>query len=133
MKVGMFDHIEDGDRPLAQLFDERLQFIEAAEAAGIYSLQLAEHHQTPLNMVPVPGVLSEAVVRASTVALEKLPQRPAFIYTSQPSRGPALARISIQKSQGEATRLKEALSAQNNRELGEKSFDYAYSNLVEED
>ncbi len=44
MKVGIFDHIEDGERPLAQLFDERLQFIEAAEAAGIYSLQLAEHH-----------------------------------------------------------------------------------------
>ncbi len=41
MKVGMFDHIEDGERPLAQLFDERLQLIEAAEAAGIYSLQLA--------------------------------------------------------------------------------------------
>src|ERR1700728_779550 len=65
MKVGIFDHIEDGERPLAQLFDERLQFIEAAEAAGIYSLQLAEHHQTPLNMVPVPGVFLGAAARAT--------------------------------------------------------------------
>src|ERR1700742_2527261 len=65
MKIGMFDHIEDGERPVAQLFDERLQFIEAAEAAGIYSLQLAEHHATPLNMVPVPGVFLGAVARAT--------------------------------------------------------------------
>jgi alkanesulfonate monooxygenase SsuD/methylene tetrahydromethanopterin reductase-like flavin-dependent oxidoreductase (luciferase family) len=66
MKIGMFDHIEDGERPLAQLFDERLKLIETAEAAGIYSLQLAEHHQTPLNMVPVPGVFLGAVARATT-------------------------------------------------------------------
>src|ERR1700733_5118002 len=66
MKVGIFDHIEDGERPLAQLFDERLKLIAAAEAAGIYSLQLAEHHQTPLNMVPVPGVFLGAVARATT-------------------------------------------------------------------
>ncbi len=65
MKIGMFDHIEDGERPLAQLFDERLKLIEAAEAAGVYSLQLAEHHQTPLNMVPVPGVFLGAVARAT--------------------------------------------------------------------
>src|ERR1700744_164006 len=65
MKIGMFDHIEDGERPLAQLFDERLKLIAAAEAAGVYSLQLAEHHQTPLNIVPVPGVFLGAVARAT--------------------------------------------------------------------
>ena len=56
MKIGLFDHIEDGERPLTTLFDERLQFAEAADAAGIYCLHVAEHHATPLNMVPVPGV-----------------------------------------------------------------------------
>ena len=56
MKIGLFDHIEHGDRPLSTLFDERLKFFEAADAAGFYCLQLAEHHATPLNMVPVPGV-----------------------------------------------------------------------------
>ena len=63
MKVGLFDHIEHDARPTAQLFDERLAFIQAADAAGFYCLHLAEHHQTPLNMVPVPGVFLGAVAR----------------------------------------------------------------------
>jgi len=56
MQIGLFDHVEHGDRPLTQLFDERLRFAEAADAADIYCLHVAEHHATPLNMVPVPGV-----------------------------------------------------------------------------
>ena len=63
MKIGLFDHIEDGERPLAQLFDERLKFIQACDEAGFYCLQLAEHHQTPLNMVPIPGVFLGAIAR----------------------------------------------------------------------
>jgi alkanesulfonate monooxygenase SsuD/methylene tetrahydromethanopterin reductase-like flavin-dependent oxidoreductase (luciferase family) len=65
MKVGLFDHIENGERPTAQLFDERLAFIQAADAAGFYCLHLAEHHQTPLNMVPVPGVYLGALARTT--------------------------------------------------------------------
>jgi alkanesulfonate monooxygenase SsuD/methylene tetrahydromethanopterin reductase-like flavin-dependent oxidoreductase (luciferase family) len=65
MKIGLFDHVEYGDRPLATLFDERLRFAEAAEAAGIYCLHIAEHHGTPLNMVPVPGVYLGALARAT--------------------------------------------------------------------
>ena len=65
MKIGLFDHIEHGARPLAQLFDERLSFIQACGCAGFYCLQLAEHHQTPLNMVPGPGVFLGAVARAT--------------------------------------------------------------------
>jgi alkanesulfonate monooxygenase SsuD/methylene tetrahydromethanopterin reductase-like flavin-dependent oxidoreductase (luciferase family) len=63
MKIGLFDHIEDGGRPVAQLFDERLAFIKAADQAGFYCLHLAEHHQTPLNMVPSPSVFLAAVAR----------------------------------------------------------------------
>ena len=63
MKVGLFDHIEHGERPTAQLFDERLKYIQAADEAGFYCLHLAEHHQTPLNMVPIPGVFLGAVAR----------------------------------------------------------------------
>jgi alkanesulfonate monooxygenase SsuD/methylene tetrahydromethanopterin reductase-like flavin-dependent oxidoreductase (luciferase family) len=48
------------------LFDERLQFIQQADAAGFYCLHLAEHHQTPLNLVPIPGVFLGAVARATT-------------------------------------------------------------------
>ena len=65
MKVGLFDHVEDGERPLTTLFDERLRFAEAAEAAGFYCLHVAEHHQTPLNMVPVPGVYLGTLARAT--------------------------------------------------------------------
>jgi len=65
MKVGLFDHVERCDRPLATQFDERLKFAVAAEAAGIYCLHVAEHHGTPLNMVPVPGVYLGAVARAT--------------------------------------------------------------------
>jgi alkanesulfonate monooxygenase SsuD/methylene tetrahydromethanopterin reductase-like flavin-dependent oxidoreductase (luciferase family) len=65
MKIGLFDHIEHGGRPMAQLFDERLAFIQAADEAGFYCLHLAEHHQTPLNMVPVPGIFLGAVARVT--------------------------------------------------------------------
>ena len=65
MKIGLFDHIEHGERPTAQLFDERLAFIQECDKAGFYCLHLAEHHQTPLNMVPVPGVFLGAVARAT--------------------------------------------------------------------
>jgi alkanesulfonate monooxygenase SsuD/methylene tetrahydromethanopterin reductase-like flavin-dependent oxidoreductase (luciferase family) len=66
MKIGLFDHVEaDGSRPMATLFDERLTFVKAADEAGIYCLHVAEHHATPLNMVPVPGVYLGAVARAT--------------------------------------------------------------------
>jgi alkanesulfonate monooxygenase SsuD/methylene tetrahydromethanopterin reductase-like flavin-dependent oxidoreductase (luciferase family) len=65
MKVGLFDHVEQADRSLATLFDERLAFAAAADEAGIYCLHVAEHHCTPLNMVPVPGVYLAAVARAT--------------------------------------------------------------------
>ena len=65
MKVGLFDHVEQSDRALATVFDERLTFVAAADEAGIYCLHVAEHHATPLNMVPVPGVYLGAVARAT--------------------------------------------------------------------
>ncbi len=65
MQIGLFDHIEHGERPVAQLFDERLEFIQACDAAGFYCVHLAEHHATPLNMVPVPGVFLGAVARTT--------------------------------------------------------------------
>ena len=65
MKIGLFDHVEAADRPLSTLFDERLTFAQAADEAGIYCLHVAEHHATPLNMVPVPGVYLGALARAT--------------------------------------------------------------------
>ena len=66
MKIGLFDQSEHGDRQLSTQFDERLTFIQAADEAGFYCLHLAEHHSTPLNMVPVPGVFLGAVARATS-------------------------------------------------------------------
>lgn len=66
MKFGLFDHLERApDRPLATQFDERLEFVAEADAAGFYCLHVAEHHSSPLNMVPAPGVYLGAVARAT--------------------------------------------------------------------
>ena len=66
MKIGLFDHVERSpDRALAIQFDERLDFAAAADAAGFYCLHVAEHHSSPLNMVPAPGVWLGAVARAT--------------------------------------------------------------------
>src|SRR5258708_15912228 len=63
--MGRFDKVEQGGGRLATLFDERIAFATAADDAGIYCLHVAEHHATPLNMVPVPGVYLGAVARAT--------------------------------------------------------------------
>jgi alkanesulfonate monooxygenase SsuD/methylene tetrahydromethanopterin reductase-like flavin-dependent oxidoreductase (luciferase family) len=66
MKFGIFDHVDrQDDRPLAQEFDERLEYVKAADEGGFYCYHIAEHHATPLNMVPVPGVYLGAVARAT--------------------------------------------------------------------
>ncbi len=65
MKFAVFDHVDRSDLPLAQQFDDRLRYVAAADAAGFYAYHVAEHHATPLNMVPVPGVYLGAVARAT--------------------------------------------------------------------
>jgi alkanesulfonate monooxygenase SsuD/methylene tetrahydromethanopterin reductase-like flavin-dependent oxidoreductase (luciferase family) len=64
LQFGLFDHIDRCyDRPLAQQYDERLQLVAAADAAGFYAYHLAEHHATPLNTTPIPGIVLGAVAR----------------------------------------------------------------------
>jgi alkanesulfonate monooxygenase SsuD/methylene tetrahydromethanopterin reductase-like flavin-dependent oxidoreductase (luciferase family) len=63
MKVGLFDHVERSDRPLADVYDERFAFVASADEAGFYCYHVAEHHCTPLNMVPAPGIYLGAVAR----------------------------------------------------------------------
>jgi alkanesulfonate monooxygenase SsuD/methylene tetrahydromethanopterin reductase-like flavin-dependent oxidoreductase (luciferase family) len=65
MKFAVFDHVDRSDDPLAKQFDERLTYVAAADEAGFYAYHVAEHHATPLNMVPVPGVYLGAVARAT--------------------------------------------------------------------
>lgn len=84
------------------------------------------------DLEPADKVLSSAITRAPAVVLEKIPERARFSYSPPPRRGPTLARISYQQPQAKVNKLKEAIEAHSNKELGEKSFDYAYANLVEE-
>jgi alkanesulfonate monooxygenase SsuD/methylene tetrahydromethanopterin reductase-like flavin-dependent oxidoreductase (luciferase family) len=58
---GIFDHLERRDVPLEELYEERLQLLEAADRAGIFCYHLAEHHATPLGMAPSPNVFLAAV------------------------------------------------------------------------
>lgn len=66
MKFGIFDHLDANDLPLADLFENRLKLIEAYERIGIHAYHLAEHHATPLGMVPAPSVFLSAVAQRTT-------------------------------------------------------------------
>ena len=63
MQFGIFDHVDRNDRPLAKQLDERIAYINAAEDAGFYAYHVAEHHCSPINMVPVPGLFLTAAAR----------------------------------------------------------------------
>ena len=66
MQFGLWDHVDRSDRPLTRQLDERLAFLIAGDEAGFYGFHVAEHHATPLNMVPVPGVYLGAVARLTS-------------------------------------------------------------------
>jgi luciferase family oxidoreductase group 1 len=63
MKFGLFDHVDRNNLALAQQFDERIECVKLAEQLGFCNYHVAEHHATPLNMVPVPSVFLGAVAR----------------------------------------------------------------------
>ena len=63
MKIGLFDHIGRADRPLATLFDERLEFYAEADEAGFWGVHIAEHHASPVNMAPSPSLFLAALAR----------------------------------------------------------------------
>jgi alkanesulfonate monooxygenase SsuD/methylene tetrahydromethanopterin reductase-like flavin-dependent oxidoreductase (luciferase family) len=63
MKIGLFDHVDKSDRSFATQLDERLQLVQLADEAGFYCYHVAEHHASPLNMVPAPAAYMGAVAR----------------------------------------------------------------------
>jgi hypothetical protein len=65
MQFGIFDHVDRNDRSLAQQLDERIRYIALAEELGFYCYHVAEHHASPINMVPVPGLFLAAAARAT--------------------------------------------------------------------
>lgn len=70
---GLFDWVDRGQRPLDQLYEERLTLIEQADRAGFYGYHLAEHHATPLGMAPSPALfLSSVAQRTRNIRLGPL-------------------------------------------------------------
>lgn len=67
MKFGIFDHIERRDDvPLHQQYEERLQLMEQADVAGIYSYHVAQHHHSPLCLAPNQSVFLAAAAQRTT-------------------------------------------------------------------
>jgi alkanesulfonate monooxygenase SsuD/methylene tetrahydromethanopterin reductase-like flavin-dependent oxidoreductase (luciferase family) len=70
MDVGVFDHLDRRDVPLAEFYESRLRLLEQYDAAGFYSYHLAEHHATPLGLAPSPGIfLAAATQRTRRIRL----------------------------------------------------------------
>src|SRR5919197_6731860 len=70
---GLFDWVDRGKAPLHQLYEERLQLLETADAAGFFGYHLAEHHATPLGMAPSPALfLTAAAQRTRRIRLGPL-------------------------------------------------------------
>ena len=63
MDIGVFDHLDRRDAPLADFYESRLRVLEKYDAAGFYSYHLAEHHATPLGLAPSPGIFIAAATQ----------------------------------------------------------------------
>jgi hypothetical protein len=70
---GLFDWIDRGTAPMHQLYEDRLQLLQAADMAGFFCYHLAEHHLTPLSMAPSPALfLAAATQRTRRIRLGPL-------------------------------------------------------------
>ena len=63
MKFGVFDHVDRGDLPLRQHYENRLRLTEVYDREGFYAYLIAEHHSTPLGTAGAPGVFLSAVAQ----------------------------------------------------------------------
>jgi alkanesulfonate monooxygenase SsuD/methylene tetrahydromethanopterin reductase-like flavin-dependent oxidoreductase (luciferase family) len=64
MQFGIFDHIERrADVDLAQQYEDRLRLMEQADAGGIYSYHVAQHHHSPLCVAPNQAVFLAAAAQ----------------------------------------------------------------------
>src|SRR5579863_2850192 len=63
MEFGIFDHVDRSNLPLADYYEARLKIIEAYDRHGFFAYHMAEHHATPLGMVPSPSVFMAAIAQ----------------------------------------------------------------------
>ena len=74
LPVGIFDYVDLGQAErMADVYEQRLRLLEYADQAGYYCYHLAEHHSTPLSLVPSPNVfLAAAAQRTRRIRLGTL-------------------------------------------------------------
>lgn len=73
LTFGVFDHLDSNGAPLGKLLESRLKLVELLEQEGYFAYHLAEHHTTPLGVVPSPSVfLSAAIQRTCRIRLGPL-------------------------------------------------------------
>jgi alkanesulfonate monooxygenase SsuD/methylene tetrahydromethanopterin reductase-like flavin-dependent oxidoreductase (luciferase family) len=65
LEFGIFDWIEASGRPAAEIYNHKLDMVEAADKAGFYAWQIAEHQGTPLSIDGAPSVLISAAIQRS--------------------------------------------------------------------
>ncbi|MFM9968067.1 MAG: LLM class flavin-dependent oxidoreductase [Burkholderiales bacterium] len=63
IQFGVFDHMDQGGRPIAEVYAMRLALCEAYDEAGFRAYHVAEHHATTLGMSPSPGIFLSAVAQ----------------------------------------------------------------------
>ena len=61
--VGIFDHMDKNDLPLAEFYEARLKIAEAYDREDFFAYHCAEHHLTPGGMTPSPAVFLSAVAQ----------------------------------------------------------------------
>ena len=64
MQFGVFDHLDRHPAlSLSDYYEARLKIVEAYDRHGFYAYHPAEHHSTPIGVVPSPSVFLAAVAQ----------------------------------------------------------------------
>ncbi len=63
---GIFDHLDASGASLADVYSERLRFIQGCDRAGLYAYHVAEHHGTPHGLASSPNLFLAAAARCTT-------------------------------------------------------------------
>jgi len=66
MRFAIFDQVERVDRPLHDVYADRLRLLEVADEAGFWCYFKAEHHLTPLDTAPSISTWLAAVASRTT-------------------------------------------------------------------
>ena len=74
LQFGIFDHIEAReDMPSAEVYEHRMQIVEAADRAGFFGWHIAEHQGTPLSIDSSPSLmLASAIQRTQNLRMGAL-------------------------------------------------------------